>query len=367
MHTRKFTVRFLTPAFLGDAEQNGRWRTPPFKHLLREWWRVAWAADHGYRGDVAAMRREEGLLFGHAWLEDDAAAGRRSLVRFRLSRWDQGSFQAKQWPPDQPVTHPEVSARNGARGTVGSSLYLGYGPLTHHREQRRTALKAKAAIQAEEEAVLSLAYAVPPQGMTAQGLPAGYESRLDRALGMASLYGTLGSRSRNGWGSLELVPASESLQPLRADPATRPWTDCLDRDWPHAVGVDDIGPLIWQTSPLDGWQPVMKALATLKIGLRTQFRFASGQNAPKPEERHWLSYPVTNHSVKDWGTQVRLPNQLRFKVRRDGDGKLRGVIFHVPHLPPQRFRPDRNTIEKVWDRAHAFLDQPAQALQRSPE
>jgi hypothetical protein len=23
------TVRFLTPAFLGDAEQSGRWRTPP--------------------------------------------------------------------------------------------------------------------------------------------------------------------------------------------------------------------------------------------------------------------------------------------------------------------------------------------------
>lgn len=22
-----FTLRFLTPAFLGDAEQNGRWRT----------------------------------------------------------------------------------------------------------------------------------------------------------------------------------------------------------------------------------------------------------------------------------------------------------------------------------------------------
>lgn len=24
---RHYTLRFLTPAFLGDAEQNGRWRT----------------------------------------------------------------------------------------------------------------------------------------------------------------------------------------------------------------------------------------------------------------------------------------------------------------------------------------------------
>jgi hypothetical protein len=29
MTTLDLTVRFLTPAFLGDAEQSGRWRTPP--------------------------------------------------------------------------------------------------------------------------------------------------------------------------------------------------------------------------------------------------------------------------------------------------------------------------------------------------
>lgn len=27
MTTLSFTIRFLTPAFLGDAEQTGRWRT----------------------------------------------------------------------------------------------------------------------------------------------------------------------------------------------------------------------------------------------------------------------------------------------------------------------------------------------------
>ena len=38
---QSYTVRFTTPAFLGDAEQNGAWRTPPFKALLRQWWRVS--------------------------------------------------------------------------------------------------------------------------------------------------------------------------------------------------------------------------------------------------------------------------------------------------------------------------------------
>lgn len=56
------TVRFLTPAFLGNAEQDGQWRTPPFKALLRQWWRVAVAQELKY--DVDAIRRREADLFG---------------------------------------------------------------------------------------------------------------------------------------------------------------------------------------------------------------------------------------------------------------------------------------------------------------
>jgi hypothetical protein len=36
MKDQTFTLRFATPAFLGDAEQNGVWRTPPIKALLRQ-------------------------------------------------------------------------------------------------------------------------------------------------------------------------------------------------------------------------------------------------------------------------------------------------------------------------------------------
>ena len=36
MQQMSYEVSFLTPppAFLGNAEQNGQWRTPPFKALL---------------------------------------------------------------------------------------------------------------------------------------------------------------------------------------------------------------------------------------------------------------------------------------------------------------------------------------------
>ena len=50
MNKLEYQVRFLTPAFLGNAEQGGQWRTPPFKALLRHWWRVVWVA--GYSRDA---------------------------------------------------------------------------------------------------------------------------------------------------------------------------------------------------------------------------------------------------------------------------------------------------------------------------
>ncbi len=53
-----YTVSFVTPAFLGDAEQNGAWRTPPFKILLRQWWRVAAAKEHNTTTSDCVKRRE---------------------------------------------------------------------------------------------------------------------------------------------------------------------------------------------------------------------------------------------------------------------------------------------------------------------
>lgn len=363
-----FTLHFLTPAFLGDAEQNGRWRTPPIKAQLRQWWRVVYAADKNFNVDVSEMRREEGLLFGNAWLEDSFC---KSRVRLRLSHWKEGSLKKSQWPRDESVVHPEVTTKDGKAVPVGSSLYLGYGPLIYDKERRATSMKTNAAIQANESAILSIAFPVTHDDPALPRVMEENVARIERAIALANLYGTLGGRSRNGWGSFHLTPTDDGTPRLETKPLPlRPWRDCLNAgwDWPHAIGRDDKGPLIWQTAPHPDWKSLMKTLAVVKIGLRTQFPFRAGKDERGPEERHWLSYPVTNHNVSGWREKgkgdLRLPNALRFKVRPTSDGQLVGVIFHVPHLPPNGFRPDRQAIEKVWVQVHRFLDQPAQDVKR---
>lgn len=352
MQTTHYTVQFNTPAFLGNAQQQGQWRTPPFKALLRQWWRVAVAQQVRYNPE--ALRQRENALFGTA--VDGEGDSRQSLIRIRLSHWDMG--QLKDWPGTSTVTHPEVKNREGKPTPVGSDLYLGFGPLEYNSSSRGTAIKHKAAIQADGTATFSLA------------VPSGHAPDIQTALWLMDRYGTLGGRSRNGWGSLSLQPADEGTAALDGQLSSQlamPWQEALQRDWPHALGTDAQGALVWQTGAFDDWKKLMQELARTKIALRTQFRFTSGKDAPAPESRHWLSYPITNHSVRSWGSNARLPNSLRFKVRpAPGNAqKVVGVIFHVPCLPPPAFQPDTRAIERVWQTVHTFLDaQPA--LRRIP-
>jgi len=347
MEKRNYRVTFLTPAFLGDAQQQGRWRTPPFKALLRQWWRVVYAADHRFNVNVGQMRHDEGVLFGHAWLEDDrddrgnAVAARRSDVRLRLDRWDEGKLRSWDGLEQRSVYHPEVQR---TKFRIGPHAYLGFGPLDGRGGTKLA--KRNAAIQAEEAAKLSFA------------VPSEQANRLIRAVWLMDLYGTLGGRSRNGWGSARFDEIdTDGKESTTGSVPLRPWLDCLDLDWPHAIGRDEDGPLIWETEGRGDWQSVMRDLAIVKIGLRTQFVFPDAKPPhPAPLDRHWLAYPITKHWTKSWGRNLRLPNTLRFKVRESADGKLHGVIFHVPCVPPSKFKPDLRAIEAVWQRVHRLLD-----------
>ena len=359
MHLCAYQLRFQTPAFLGNASQQGQWRTPPFKALLRQWWRVAVAQQVRY--NPQALRRQEALLFGHAWLENDCTidadgtsrktAARQSAIRIRLSHWNMGKLSSWSGLEQGSIHHPEAEK---SKYQVGPHAYLGYGPLDG-RGGTQFSKKEGTVIQAGDTAIFNLA------------VPSEHAPAIQTALWLMDRYGTLGGRSRNGWGSLSLQPVDEGAAALDGQLGSQlamPWQDALQRDWPHAIGTDAQGALVWQTTAFDDWKKLMQELARTKIALRTQraFEFTTGKDAPAPEARHWLSYPVTNHSVRSWGGNARLPNSLRFKVRPapGNPQQLVGVIFHVPCLPPPAFQPDTRAIERVWQTVHAFLDvQPA--------
>ena len=365
MNKLEYQVRFLTPAFLGNAEQGGQWRTPPFKALLRHWWRVAAAKDHGY--DHTKLRETEGKLFGHAWLKDETGKSwaKKSQVRLRLEPWAPGRLTNENWPGNG--INKVVTTQDG-KGKVRSDLYLGYGPvLAPSKKGKHPSIKlARNAIGTEkkEKATLRILSVAPPEQHQA----------LADTLQLIHWFGTLGSRSRNGWGSLSFEGADiEAPNRMFTSPlllrVVRPWQDCMETDWANAIGRDEKGPLIWLTSPLNNWQEAVQEFAEHLVAVR---RIAKDFQRPGSlgglQAIHLLGYPSGGKwKLNSWGNKARLASPLRFKVVKWEGTKLRGMIFHVPCDVPKPLQhqhklkdSDRSWLRghqtSVWEKIHGSLD-----------
>lgn len=348
MIKQRYTVRFVTPAFLGDAEQNGAWRTPPFKALLRQWWRIVAAKNHDY--DPVRLRETEGRLFGNAWLKttDDRLNNSQSLVRLRLDKWQPGKLT--NWP----IKDPRLTE---IKNPVGAHLYLGYGPLNNEKG-RGTVLKMNASLQAGESAQLILIF------------PQKFQSDLIKTLSLIQKFGAIGGRSRNGWGSVELDGAIPSISDNELlESVSLPLDQCLTLDWPHALGKDAKGLLLWETSLCENWSDAMRALALIKIRFRNALGFKNSFSF-----RHLLAYPVTKHGVQAWDRSppARLANQLRFKVTWRGS-KAVGMAYHVPCTLPTPLLQLLGTQEQqsvnqnqqgTWETVHAVLDDSKNGMHR---
>lgn len=370
MKKLEYQVRFNTPAFLGNAEQKGQWRTPPFKALLRQWWRVVKARDLSF--DVDQLRVEEGKLFGAA-SDNAGVSSHKARVSVRLTHWNTGSLDT--WNGDSREPHPEVT-RNDSVMQIGAQLYLGYGPLDHGdtgQINKHNGKPKKGTILSKDPQRTAV-----DQGQTNRlrvTLPEKHVDELCQTTQLAAWFGTLGSRSRNGWGALHLE--HQHLQPLtkanlESLRVTRDLHECLQLDWPHAVGKDQKGPLVWTTNVTGSWHQVMKELARIKIAFRTQPALSlHGVPSGRFAERHFLAYPVTHHIVngQHWGDQARIANQIRFKVAETVNGQLTGIIVHLPCALPRQMADavgnaaNEHAAAQAWQAVHQVLDTEAQRLQ----
>jgi len=383
MKSSTYYLRLVTPAFLGSANQQCEWRTPPVKALLRQWWRLllfSWGNRQNKVPSVEELRQREGHTFGHSWL--DGSGDRkwffRSPLRLVLSSWKSGTLS--QLTGERKVYHPEVGGEGGAL------LYLGYGPLIYDKSRRGTVLKSAPVLEPGDAARATLFWP---------------ESASDRMRNLVSAlmlvihwFGACGGRSRNGWGSLQVFDErGEPLSDLQALEAIGslavPLKVAIQHDWPCAIGKDDDGPLVWRVKkPFGTWQEAMEEIAKIKIEFRTSLPFTRNRDAAAPlvDKRHLLAYPVTNHGVLEWSETIngrpkldrqgrlkqieRLANQLRFKVHRvqgsDGKDKFVPIAFHLPHRLPQKLLEklgpaDQHWVREnelgVWKKVHGVLDE----------
>lgn len=348
---REYTLELVTPAFLGGYDQSAEWRTAGIKALIRQWWRVVYVAEHGV--NVAEMRQIEADLFGS--VNESTGGARQARLRLRFGEWKKGSLTTM--PRSGQTVHPEV--RGGMN--IGTFLYLGYGPLGFDQalERNQAKLNKGRALDPSQKNTLKL---------IGQNLTDAEWLSIDKTMQLIHLFGTIGGRSRNGWGSIQLYD-SKTNQPLAAldalPIASIALDKCLAHDWPTAIASHQNRVLIWQGKSVGyaSWGEAMDQLAKIKIAIRTQFTFDSGTH-PQPEDRHYLSYPVTNHKVSAWEPkrkdekQKRLPNSLRFKVIKDSTGKYVPIAVHLPHKLPADFHANISTekLSQIWQQVYQKLD-----------
>jgi len=349
----KYTVSFNTPAFLGNAEQQAQWRTPPFKALLRQWWRVVKAPDLNY--SVAQLRKAEGELFGYAsdssddteeQRNKDRPKSRQSRLKLRMKDWAPGLLDNDKWP------RTEIKGISVGEGpSIPADVYLGFGPIlpASKKENRASPSLGRKAIDPERATnELRLSFA--------RDISEGQVQEVRKAVALACWFGGIGSRSRNGWGSIKF--SGDNLPPLpktidEVSSWLRPLESCFGLDWPHAIGSDRSGPFIWIGKPLRNWREAVFSLATARRQIRSAAKtFGRGEDI---SANQLIAYPVTQSNNRAWESgregSERMPSSLRLKVVKNDQG-LVPVAIHLPCAVPKRLLEKLSTADQAWVKEH---------------
>ena len=313
-------------------------------------------------------------MFGHAWLtypkdskdSKEKKWAAQARLKMKIDLWNEGDLNQLRYSTGSKVKHPEV------KFPIDPLLYLGYGPIEYDNQTKGIRLKTPPAIKENSTAIWSL--------YLRDSFEENVFDEIKNTLRLIHLFGTIGGRSRNGWGALVLESVNgekffdlSSILDVKNGHSrkwlynyAREWRIALKLDWCHAVGKDDEGLLFWRSKDdFPTWQEAMRHLAEVKIALRTQFHFRGAGPHSNLCDRQILAYPVTKHSLKEWGSQGRLANQLFFKVHRVGERYV-PIIVHLPHGIPEVLKErlsakDKSGLskreEEVWLKVHKVLDE----------
>ncbi len=330
-----FRMEVLTPMFLGGASGDAELRAAPFKNALRYWWRIT-------RGDIPEDRllKQEQALFGGV-----SAEAVQSLVTVTVDGTVKTGGVGERDILGNKI-NPEANGRN-----VPLSAYLGMGVV--HFDGK--CLKKR--ILPREAFTLTVTF------------PKQHRDEMRDTLSLVKAFATFGARSRNGWGSLDMTPASGDLQlKTRNELFSAYGAELSDifnvnRQYPFRLGKANQRPLMWLIHTDEDWRRVLGKAGEYYMDCRQQAALVFPKGPPQGvQKRHILGYPVTSHQVREWGgNSGRMPSQLRILVRRHKD-RYAAFFFHLPHQLPKPWNTRLGREIDLWQTIHTHLDKHCQRL-----
>ena len=178
----------------------------------------------------------------------------------------------------------------------------------------------------------------------------------EKTLFFIHLFATIGSRSRNGWGSIAIRPVSFKFDPAKYFPRPIEFAKVLaqEKQYPFCIGSDSAGMLCWQTKErFSNWTDAFEVIA------KTYHQLVS--NLKKDDKQYRTSWRdlLGFATAKD-----RLPSQLLLKIctatTKTASGVIKksfyGQIVHTPY-PIQNWDEQKKGHQlEAWKFIHDWLD-----------
>jgi CRISPR-associated protein Cmr1 len=299
----EYDIEFLTPAFLGSAEGNAELRTAPFKAALRWWWRVL----YGKSKTSEQLSSDERSVFGST--ENGA------LVRISIE--GEVPVETSDFPKGRkiPVT--------GKAFSINILDYLAYGVCTYDKVQRKNSYNRS--------------YLVPGQSFKYSiFVPSALKNEIQTCLNALVSFGSVGSRSRNGFGSLAPI---HNITPVdyRTDINSSPV------EFPT---LNSRSKLFVTKQSYSTWEDALSEIGALYRDARTSL-----ENRHTFIKRGYVARPIEakRESIPDTIRKTRSPKQFILHVGKQ-NGKYVGQILSLPIIFYEKNK--QKSYDEVIDAVH---------------
>ncbi len=303
---QEYKLEVVTPLFLGGADPSTpELRSAPFKGMLRFWWRALNGSN-----DLKEMKRNEACIFG--------STEKKSMLCINI-------VEASGIKVDRSNLPPGESYRvESSRGTFNLGIidYLAYGLCEYNKEKRQTEY-VKGHFEPKTSFTLELY-------LKTDLFPQVYD-----ALKCFLLYGGIGARSRNGFGSLYCADIQEDNLPKRSNPPLKFTAFSKDKD-----------ARLFRFGFHDSWD---KALSEIGMYYREARLSLEGKHVY--ERRSLLSRPIIQ---AQHNSNSRHSKPYFLHVHKIGENQFRGQILSLPY---QYYDPkDEGDYKKVCGEMNRYFE-----------
>lgn len=179
-----FDIETITPMFIAGADgKTAELRPASLKGLLRYWWRALQAED-----DLSKLRDDEANIFGSV----DRGGS------FAIQMKNKPFNSTKKDFPNHPV---KVEGKNYK---INILEYLAYGTYEYERGQGNVFNREYIPVNTRINIIVRI-------------FNQDYKKEILKAFYVFSLFGGIGTRNRNGFGSFEILNKAKVFEPIKSD------------------------------------------------------------------------------------------------------------------------------------------------------